>query len=60
MNGTFFARRFVFPEFAIFQTAVGIIFQLPAIRAKRFALPVPEAAVNTQHFGNCFFLAVIH
>jgi len=60
MNGTFFARRFVFSELAIFQTPMGIILQALAILTKQAALSMFEAAINMQHLGDRLFLAVIH
>jgi hypothetical protein len=60
MNRTVLTERFILFKLAMFQPLVGIVFQLLAIRAQSVPFAVFETAIDTQHFGNGFLLAVIH
>jgi len=60
VDRAFFARRFVFTEFATLQPPISIVFQLLAILTQRLALPMFETAIDAQHLGNRLFLAIVH
>ena len=62
MDRTLLASRFVFTEFAMIQTLIGIVEKDRAIFAKPFAYMLFSMAVNLNHlpYGFLFLLCACH